>query len=169
MSEKLHKKRIAVLASFVAILLGAGYFMLGIRQGPDDKNASRGSSRRGRQHSIAPSPAAGGGAAASGRMKLSETRYWKYAYLISNDALDDQAKAALSGFTRKREMLPDGSVKITLKALSPRYRDQTYILKKNEKLYFIETAWGDDPQFQEYNLGDDRGVKVDANGYILQS
>lgn len=102
------------------------------------------------------------------KIKLSETRYWDYAYLISGDNLDEKAKAALSGFDLKKETLPDGSVKITLKALSQGYNDQMYFLKEGEKLYFIETSWGDDPQFKEYNLGDDVAVKVDSEGDITK-
>ncbi len=102
------------------------------------------------------------------KIKLSNTRYWNYAYLISGNNLNNQAKTALSGFDRKMKTLSDGSVKITLKATSPNYNNQEYILKKGEKLYFIETALNDDPQFKEYNLGDDIAVRVNANGYILK-
>lgn len=102
------------------------------------------------------------------KIKLSETRYWNYAYLISNNNLDNKEKLALSGFDRKKETLPDGSVKIILKTLSSNYNNQTYILKNGEKLYFIETSLGDDPQFKEYNLGDDVAIKVDSDGYILK-
>jgi len=102
------------------------------------------------------------------KIKLSDTRYWAYSFLISDDDLDDQTKAALSGFDRKKEILPNGDIKITLKALSPDYQDQNYVLKPGQKLYFIETSMADDPQFKEYNMGDDVAVKVDADGYIIR-
>lgn len=102
------------------------------------------------------------------KIKLSDTKYWNYAYLISDDNLDAQAKVALSGFERTKEALSDGSIKITLKALSPAYRDQSYTLTAGQKLYFIETSMGDDPQFKEFNLGDDVAVKVDSDGYLVK-
>ncbi len=101
-------------------------------------------------------------------VKLSNTSYWKYAYLISGNTLDRNARDALSGFKLEKSKLKNKDLKITLKSLSYNYRDQVYLLTPGEKLYFIETSFGDDSRFREYNLGDDAGVIVDANGYIVR-
>ncbi len=103
------------------------------------------------------------------RVKLADTRYWNYAHLISGDApLDQGAQAAISGFHMEKQNLSDGSVQITLKAISPQYHDQQYVVKPGQKLYFIEGSFGDDAGGNEYALGDDTAVVVDADGYIVQ-
>jgi len=101
-------------------------------------------------------------------VKLSNTPYWKYAYLISGNTLDQNDKTAISGFKLEKSKLRNGDVKIILKALSYNYRDQVYLLTPGERLYFIETSFGDDSLFREYNLGDDAGVIVNANGYVVR-
>jgi len=104
----------------------------------------------------------------SAGVKLANTPYWSYAYLISGNVLDRNAKAAISGFKLEKSKLRNGDVKIILKSLSYNYRNQVYLLTPGEKLYFIETSFGDDSLSREYNLGDDAGVIVDLNGYIVR-
>lgn len=110
------------------------------------------------------SPQAGGSAQ---RMKLSDTQYWNYAYLISGPSLDSNAQAALAGFNYSREVLPDGSENITLIALEPQYKGGSFIVKPGQKLFFIETTFGDDAGSGEYNMGDDSAVLVDQDGYVV--
>ncbi len=113
---------------------------------------------------------ASGGAQTSGsapRVRLQDTPYMNYAYLISDNATSPQEDAALAGFQVQKQTLADGSLQVTLKALQPEYHDQTYMVQPGEKLYFIETSFGDDRSSQEYNLGDDTAVLVDADGYII--
>ncbi len=101
------------------------------------------------------------------RVRLQDTPYINYAYLISDNATSPQEEAALAGFQVQKQTLADGSLQVTLKALRQEYHDQTYVVQPGERLYFIETSFGDDRGSQEYNLGDDTGVLVDANGYII--
>lgn len=102
------------------------------------------------------------------RIKLSQTQLANYAYVISDPTLSAQAQQAMSGFSRTRTPLANGSIKITLHALEPQYQDQSVIVPKGDKLYFIETSYGDDAARREYALGDDRAILVDSNGYVVQ-
>lgn len=145
--------KITFLLSIFAVVFIAGYLILNTSQTSGNVNVNKNTQIQNNQPQ---------------KIKLSDTRYWNYAYLISGDTLNEQAKIALSGFGREMKTLSDGSTEIILKAVSSDYSNQEYLLKKGEKLYFIETALSDDPQFKEYNLGDDVAVKVDANGYILK-
>lgn len=102
------------------------------------------------------------------RIKLSQTPIANYAYVISDPNLSSRAQQAISGFSRTRTQLANGSIQIALKALEPQYQDQTIIVPKGDTLYFVETSYGDDPSHREYSLGDDRAILVDSNGYVVQ-
>lgn len=102
------------------------------------------------------------------KVKLSDMPYWKYAHFISGETLDNEAVSALAGFKLDKQTLPDSSIQITLTTTSSRYRNQTFNVKSGEKLYFIETSYGDDAPDNDYSLGDDAGVIVDSEGYIVQ-
>jgi hypothetical protein len=93
--------------------------------------------------------------------------YKPYAYLISTDRIDASTQQALSGFKLEKQAIADGSQAITLKALDPGYADQSYAVKPGEKLYFIETTLGDDPDNHELSLSDDSAILVNAQGYIV--
>jgi len=116
----------------------------------------------------APGSPAGQQAAAS--VKFVDQPYYKQAYLISGDALDAEAKSALSGFDLTKTAQPDGSTLFTLKAVKPGYTDQRYSLKPGQKLYFIEYFLQDDDPVknEDRNMKDDLGVVVDADGNVVQ-
>lgn len=101
------------------------------------------------------------------RQKFIDSKYFQNSYLISDDILSTQAKKALTGFQISKETMPDGSVKISLKATESGYQDQQYILKAGQMLYFIDKNLGDDSG-SEKNQGDDFGIVVDSSGYIVQ-
>lgn len=101
------------------------------------------------------------------QVRFSDTAYFQYAHLISGDTIDDQTKQALAGFELIKSNLSDGSLNITLNAINPEYQNQNYIVKPGEKLYFVETSFGDDSTNGEYNLGDDGAVLVNSDGYIV--
>lgn len=104
----------------------------------------------------------------SSQPQLFENSVYKpYAYLISTDRIDASTQQALSGFKLERQNNSDGSQTITLKALDPSYADQSYAVKPGEKLYFIETSLGDDPDNHELSLSDDSAILVNAQGYII--
>ena len=100
-------------------------------------------------------------------MKFVDAPFRNKAYLISSDVLSPEAKNALAGFNLSKDNLPDGSVNITLRAISLGYQDQNYVILPGENLYFVETSMGDDsPPEGEYSFADDHAVIVDMNGYI---
>ena len=101
-------------------------------------------------------------------VKLADSRFAPNAYLISGDTLDAAAQQATSGFTIQKTANADGTTTISLSSSNPEYQNQTYTLQPGQKLYFIETALGDDNNNQENNLGDDRALITDADGNIIQ-
>lgn len=103
------------------------------------------------------------------KIKLSDTKYWRYSYLISTGTIDSETQAAIAGFKLERAVLADGTQNIILKALQPEYHDQQYIVAPGQKLYFIETTMGDDHANQEFSMGDDAAVLVDVDGYITKT
>lgn len=103
------------------------------------------------------------------KVKLMDTAYAPYAFLISGETLDNPAKRATAGFSIKRVVNADGSLTLTLHALTSEYHDQELLVPQGDSAYFIETSMGDDSiPDGEYNLGDDSAVLVDQEGYIIQ-
>lgn len=101
------------------------------------------------------------------KVLLADEPYASKAHLISADILDNDAKIAIIGFGIKKTVNADGTTTIALTSNNPEYKDQTYTLQPGQKLYFVETSSGDDSSNQDRFLGDDRGVIVDADGYVV--
>jgi hypothetical protein len=101
--------------------------------------------------------------------KFVDQPYYKNAYLISGATMDDQAKQATAGFDIVKNDLPDGTTQYNLKALSLEYKDQVYIIKPGQKLYFIEMFPGDDDALnnKENGIRDDMAVVVNADGTVV--
>jgi len=110
------------------------------------------------------------GQAAPASAKFADQPYYQYSYLISGDTLTPDAQSALSGFQMTKTQQPDGVTDITLKAVKSGYRDQQYVLKPGEQLYFIERFLQDDDPVknEDKNMKDDQGVVVDAQGNVVQ-
>ena len=102
-------------------------------------------------------------------IKFVDQPFYKNAYLISGATMDDQTKTATTGFAITKKALADGTTEYDLKALKSEYKDQTYVIKPGEKLYFIETFMGDDAVNENLEKGfrDDMAVVVDANGDMV--
>jgi hypothetical protein len=113
-------------------------------------------------------PASTGSTSQVQKVKLSDTKYWNYAHLVSGDSLDSSAQTALAGFSIDKKALADGTTQIALNAMDPAYKSHTYFLKVGQQLYFIETSMGDDTKTAEFNLGDDTAVIVDSEGYMVK-
>jgi preprotein translocase subunit SecG len=103
-------------------------------------------------------------------MLLSNSPLANYAYLISTNPLSSQAQEAIIGFQLNSTPNPDGSTSYTLTATKQGYVSQAYTVQPGQSLYFIERSLGDDnaADNDDFNLGDDFAVVVDANGYIIQ-
>ena len=101
--------------------------------------------------------------------KFIDQSYYNSAYLISGATMDDQAKQATAGFDITKQDLPDGTTQYNLKALNSGYKDQVYVIKPGQKLYFIELFMGDDDSAanQENGMRDDMAVVVDADGNVV--
>ena len=106
--------------------------------------------------------------ATTGSQKFSDQPYYSYSYLISGDTLSADAKTALAGFDLNKQVMPDGTTQIMLKAQKAEYHDQQYTLQPGQQLYFLERMLGDDQNNNENNLGDDSAVVVDAQGNVVQ-
>ena len=103
-------------------------------------------------------------------MKLSDSPYANYAYLISTNPLSSQAQEAITGFQLNTTSNSDGSTTYILTAIKQSYYNQSYTIQPGQNLYFIERSMGDDnvADNDDYNLGDDFAIVVDSNGYIIQ-
>lgn len=99
--------------------------------------------------------------------KFVDQPYYSYSYLISGDTLSADAQQALAGFTLTKKTLPDGTTQIDLKAQKAEYKDQQYILKSGEQLYFVEKFLADDRDNQENNILDDQAAVVDSQGNVV--
>jgi hypothetical protein len=148
------KKLIALLS-----ILSVAMLIAGCTVNPAKGGAPAGANQAGPQ----PAQSANG----TQRMKLSDTQYWNYAYLISGPSLSDSSRAALAGFNYSRQVMADGSENITLVALSPDYQGGSFTVRPGQKLYFVETSFGDDAGNGEYSMGDDSAVMVDSGGYVV--
>ncbi len=108
------------------------------------------------------------GPAVNARVKLADQPDYQYYYLISGSSLTPEAKTALTGFAMAKQSLPDGTTQIDLSSTNPEYKNQQYVLKPGEELYFKESFLGDDKEDKELGLRDDAAVVVDSQGYIVQ-
>ena len=102
------------------------------------------------------------------QVKFADTPNAQYAYLISTDNYDAKTQAALAGFKVDRTVLADGTQQINLTAQEAGYQNQSFTVAPGQKLYFVEKFLQDDQNGQERNMGDDKAVLVDANGYVVQ-
>lgn len=130
----------------------------------DTATRSTGSSRRPSRSATDSASKTGG----SDRIKLTDSKYARYAYLISNRNLSDKADRALDGFRRTRTRVNASAVRVTLTPYEPRYDNYSVLVRNDQRLYFVETSLSDDAPKRETELDDDAPVKVDGNGYVIQ-
>lgn len=97
-----------------------------------------------------------------------DSRYARYAYLISGKTLSPDATRALDGFEWNRTRVNATTVRITLTPDEPRYQQYSVLVRNDRKLYFLETSFGDDAPKRENQLNDDAPVMVDHDGYVVQ-
>lgn len=119
----------------------------------------------------APSGAAAAAAAtpppASASSILFDT--WQYkskSFQVYPGDISSATRAALAGFDVSVQD-NGGTVTLTLKALSSRYKDSQWTVAKGDTAYFIETSMRDDPSGAENELNDDGVVVVNADGYLV--
>ena len=69
----------------------------------------------------------------TGMMKLSDSPFATYAYLISMTPLSSQAQEAITGFQLNTTSNPDGSTTYILTAVKQSYYNQSYTLQPGQK------------------------------------
>jgi hypothetical protein len=96
---------------------------------------------------------------------FSSESYYPYSYLIAPGNLSQQSKSALDGYTMTVSQTPAGeNVTISLSG-----RSVVTSLVNGEKLYIVETSFGDDAPGFEGSTADDGFVVVDQNGYVVNT
>ncbi len=141
------------------IILGAAIFLLGVKH----PAATQGSAYITNAQPISPNSPAPNSTATL----FSSTPYAQFGYLISGNSLSSQAQTAMAGFNLTRTQNQNGTVTVAITLLASGQR-QDVSLVPGDRLYFIETSFGDDSFGGESNLGDDGLVLVNANGYVVQ-
>jgi hypothetical protein len=99
---------------------------------------------------------------------FSSEPYYGYSYLISPGNLSRQSKLALDGYSMAVNPNVNGSQNVTLSVLGTSISG-TLTMSQGEKLYIVETSFGDDAPSYDSSLGDDGFVLVDANGYVVNT
>ncbi len=141
------------------IILGVAIFLLGARQ----PAATQGSAYITNSQSAPPNAPAPNSTATL----FSSTPYAQFAYLVSASPLSSQAQAVLAGFNLTRTQNQNGTITMAITLLANGQKQEVNLMP-GDKLYFIETSFGDDSFGGESNLGDDGIVLVNANGYVVQ-
>ncbi len=95
---------------------------------------------------------------------FSSEPYYGYSYLIYPGNISSQSRSALDGYNMALSQGPNGAENITL---STQGRGGTVTLQAGERLYIVETSFGDDASGYEGSVGDDGFVMVDQNGYVV--
>ncbi|MCL5073914.1 MAG: hypothetical protein M1308_23935 [Actinobacteria bacterium] len=103
--------------------------------------------------------------------KFQDSNIYQYSYKIFPGSLTPKAQQALSGFNMQTKVLSDGSTQVDLIAIEQNYKNQSYIVKPGNSLYFIEKNMSDDsPENNtDKTTADDSAVIVDPQGFIVQS
>jgi hypothetical protein len=101
-------------------------------------------------------------------MKFSDEPYYTFAYEIDPNNLSSTTRQAMTGFSVTSQKNADGTITVSLTSTNTEYHNQSYNLKPEDKLYFIEKNLKDDVGGQEKFLVDDTAVVVDQNGNVVQ-
>lgn len=98
---------------------------------------------------------------------LSSTQYASYAYQVYPGTVSSQTRLALAGFAVSVVPNGTGTVKLSVKATnSPSAQTKTY--PASDRVYFIESTFGDDSGDADYNFGDDGVLVTNAQGRIVE-
>lgn len=102
----------------------------------------------------------------SGRVLFASSQYAPYSYLVSSPTISPQAQAALAGYNLSRSVLQNGTVKMRI-SIPGTSANQTLMLAPTDKLYVVETSFGDDGYGYEGSYGDDGFIVVNQTGYLV--
>lgn len=99
---------------------------------------------------------------------LSSTPYARVAYRIYPGTLSASARQAIDGFTFQFKPEGGGDVRMTVYVTGQGSPVASQAFPPDDRLYFIETSFGDDPPGADLNGGDDSLILTDAQGHILE-
>jgi hypothetical protein len=91
--------------------------------------------------------------------------YYPYSYLIAPGKLSPQSTDALDGYT----MTINNSTTAENITISYSGRAVTTMLSDGDRLYIVETSFGDDAPGYEGSQVDDGFVLVDSTGHVLKT
>lgn len=98
---------------------------------------------------------------------LSSTQFAGYAYRIYTGPQTSRTRQATAGFTV--QVNPHaGVIVVSIAPAGSNQSAQTATYPSSDRVYFIETTFGDDATDVDYNGGDDGLVVTNAQGYVVQ-
>lgn len=107
--------------------------------------------------------------AQSNAIKLAGSIYASQANLVYAPGMSSP-KYVAAGFNISIKSISGANVSVTLSALSNRLSNSTFVLPKNDSLYYVDASLGDDSAPSgEYSLSDDHVAIVNASGYIVNN
>lgn len=171
--ERLGRRGLAALAASALVALILGFW--GLTRPNDNLPSSlayRPPSAPGEAQASAPDPHGAPGASTAVKLgpPLSQTSYIAAAYQIYPGPLDANARRALAGFTASFDPGSQG-VTMTISAVGSGQPPLRRTFDSSDKVYFVETRWGDDDvrSNAEFNFGDDGLILTNADGRIILS
>ena len=145
-----------ILYTVIAILIIAGIAFIGLNHKGNQARLNQATLNQTGSNQANQSP----------KLLFSSSPYAPYSYLVSGDNLSQQAQSALAGFNLSSSNLKNGSRLITVSVVGTSI-NKTFALASGDKLYIIETSFGDDGFHFDSSLGDDGFIITDPNGYIV--
>lgn len=98
---------------------------------------------------------------------LSSTQFAGYAYRIYPGPETSRTRQATAGFTVQVNPRA-GAIVVSIAPTGSNQSAQTATYPSSDRVYFIETTFGDDATDVDYNGGDDGLVVTNAQGYVVQ-
>lgn len=99
---------------------------------------------------------------------FSSQPYFSYAYLIAPGSVSPQSRSALDGYNMTVSQQADGSENVQLSVVGTG-RSDAITLTAGQKLYIVETSFGDDGPNYDGSLADDGFVLVGTTGYVVNT
>ena len=100
--------------------------------------------------------------------RLADTRYAKAAFQLYPGPMSEKTMLSLAGFTIKFTHTDKGEVTLSISVMGRSGPPHERSFAVGDKVYFIETDFGDDEGYDyESNFGDDGLIITNPDGYII--
>ena len=99
---------------------------------------------------------------------FSSRPYFSYSYLIAPGNVSPQSRSALDGYNMTVSQQADGSENVQLSVVGTG-RSDAITLAAGQKLYIVETSFGDDGPNYDGSMADDGCVLVGPTGYVVNT